>query len=188
MNKERRLLLCIFFILVFAVVLLIVPMAQAQYWALMPPYNVLWPLWSPPLSPVDPLTGVATPLVTELTRNTILPVQPAIAWDPAYDIWALYNTPPLFGTGLLFFDRIYGLNAWPPPYLYDSVAGAPIPITFLTTWGLLKPPGFAGGEEAYFIGLANAIYALTYGLPSADFLGLLTASDLWGLGPISTGI
>lgn len=192
MNKERRFLLCIFFILVFAVGLLIVPMAQAQNWALMPPYNVLWPLWSPPLVTDfnwDPLVLLGTtPIVTELTRNTILPVQPAIAWDPAHEIWALYNTPPLLGSGLLFFDRTYGLNPWPPPYLFDSVAGTPIPITFLTTWSLLKPPGFAGGEEAYFIGLANAIYALTFGLPTADYLGLLTASDLWGLGPISTGI
>jgi hypothetical protein len=192
MDKERRSLICIFFILVFALGLLIAPMAQAQNWALMPPYNVLWPLWSPPLVTDfnwDPLVLRGTvPIVTELTRNTILPVQPAIAWDPATSIWALYNTPPLLGSGLLFFDRVYGLNSWPPPYLYDSVAGAPIPITFLTTWGLLKPPGFAGGGEAYFISLANAIYSLTYGLTGPEFLNLLTASQLWGLGPISTGI
>ena len=185
MDKERRSLLCIFFILVFALGLLIAPLVQAQTWTLMPPYNVLWPLWSPVLSPLDPLTGVATPLVTQLTSSTILPVQPAIAWDPAHEIWALYNTPPLIGTGLLFFDRIYGLNPWPPPYLQDPLAGTPIPITFLSTWSLLPVTGYAGGEEAFFIPLANAIYSLTYGLSGADYLSLLTVADIWGLPPIS---
>ena len=189
MNKERRFLLYIFFILVFALGLLIAPVAQAQNWALMPPYNVLWPLWSPPLVTDfnwDPLVLRGTiPIVTELTKNTILPVQPAIAWDPSTSIWALYNTPPLFGSGLLFFDRNYGLNPWPPPYLFDSAAGTPIPITYLTTWGLLKPTGLTGGSDAFFIPLANAIYALTYGLSTTDYLGLLNAATLWGLGPIA---
>ena len=103
MSKERRFSLLVFIILIFALGLFITPVAQAQ-WALMPPYNVLWPLWSPPLVTDfnwDPLVlAGTTPIVTELTRNTILPVQPAIAWDPAHEIWALYNTPPLFGSGL----------------------------------------------------------------------------------------
>ena len=44
--------------------------AQAQYWQALPPYNLLWPLWSPPLesshhnpSPVPILTDL--PLVSE---------------------------------------------------------------------------------------------------------------------------
>ena len=187
MVKERKFLILLLSFLVIAG-LLLSPTVMAQYWTSLPPYNIMWPLWSPPLVTDfnwDPLVLLGTtPIVTELTRNTILPVQPAIAWDPAHEIWALYNTPPLLGSGLLFFDRIYGLNPWPPPYLYDSVAGTPIPITFLTTWGLLKPPGYAGGDEAYFIGLANAIYALTYGLTGPEYLSLLTPSDLWGLPPI----
>ena len=70
---------------------------DARYWEILPPYNVLWPLYSPPLSPIDPVSGVATPLISELTANTILPVQPGIAWDPSQDVyWLLYNTPPPF--------------------------------------------------------------------------------------------
>jgi len=160
--------------------LLTSPAVRAQNGALMPPYNVLWPLWSSVLSPVDPLTGLKTPLVPELTRNTILPVQPAIAWDPTTSIWALYNTPPLFGSGLLFFDRLYGLNSWPPPYLYDSVAGIPNPITFTVTWSLLPATGATGGGQAFFIPLANAIYALTYGLTGPEYLNLLTTAQIWG--------
>ncbi len=183
MGKERRYTLFIFFIFIFALGLLIAPAAQAQNWALMPPYNVLWPLWSPVLSPPDP-AGIPTPLVTQLTRNTILPIQPAIAWDPATSIWALYNTPPLLGTGLLFFDRVYGLNPWPPPYLQDPATGVPIPITFLATWGLLPVTGLTGGDNAFFIPLANAVYSLTYGLTGPEYLSLLTASQIWGLPPI----
>jgi hypothetical protein len=181
MYKERRFLFFISFMLIFALGLLITSMAQAQNWELMPPYNVLWPLWSPALSPKSPTTGLPTPLVTSLTKNTILPVQPAIAWDPTTSFWALYNTPPLFGSGLLFFDRVYGLNPWPPANLQNPTTGAPIPITYTVTWGLLPVPPVTGGDNAYFIPLANATYALTYGLTTAQYLSLLTSAQIWGL-------
>jgi hypothetical protein len=186
MIKKRKgfFLLLLTFMAVGIFGLLTSPAVRAQNWALMPPYNVLWPLWSPPLVTDfnwDPLVlRGTTPIVTELTRNTILPVQPCLAWDPTTSIWALYNTPPLFGSGLLFFDRFYGLNSWPPPNLYDSVAGVPNPITYTVTYGLLPVTGAQGGGEAFFIPLANAIYALTYGLTGPEFLNLLTTSQLWG--------
>ena len=47
-------------------------------WVALPPYNVMWPLWSPALSPISPITGLTTPLLTSLTRNTVLPVQPGL--------------------------------------------------------------------------------------------------------------
>lgn len=41
--------------------------SYAQNWFNLPPYNILWPLWSsdllPDLSPVHPVTGLPTPLV-----------------------------------------------------------------------------------------------------------------------------
>jgi len=185
MCKERRFFLFTFFISIFALGLLITPVAQAQNWQLMPPYNVLWPLWSPALSPKSPTTGLPTPLVTSLTKNTVLPVQPALAWDPTTSLWALYNTPPLFGSGLLFFDRVYGLNPWPPANLVNQTTGAPSPITYTVTWGLLPVPSLSASANAYLVPLANATYALTYGLTTAQYLNLLTPAQIWGIPPIT---
>lgn len=190
MCKERKFLLLLLVIAIFAMMasagLFIDSATEAQYWSLMPPYNVLWPLWSPALSPINPITGLATPLITELTANTILPVQPALAWDPCQPLpWALYNAPPLFGGGLAFFDQIYGLNPWPPPYLQDPLTGAPAPITWspLATWSLIAPTDV--GHIEYLIPLANITYALTYGLAGQSVLDLLTPAQIWGLPPIS---
>jgi len=190
MCKERKFLLLLFVIAIFAMMasagLFIDSATEAQYWSLMPPYNVLWPLWSPALSPINPITGLATPLITQLTANTILPVQPSLAWDPCQPLpWALYNAPPLFGGGLVFFDQTYGLNPWPPPYLQDPITGAPAPITWspLATWSLIAPTDV--GHIEYLIPLANITYALTYGLAGQSVLNLLTPAQIWGLPPIS---
>ena len=157
---------------------------DAQYWEILPPYNVLWPLYSPPLSPINPVSGVATPLISELTANTILPVQPGIAWDPSQDVyWLLYNTPPPFVGGLLWFDWQYGLNPWPPIYLQDPLTGAPAPITY----AVLNPTLLAPPEPEHFefyIPLGNATWALNFGLFGQPYLDLLTASELFGLPPI----
>ena len=58
------------FIILIAVGLFYVPCAQAQYnWWPLPPYNTLWPLWSPELSPVSPITGLPSPIVNSLYRD-----------------------------------------------------------------------------------------------------------------------
>ena len=189
---RKRALIVIFSILCFLNIfifsdLLLPSSVQAQYWASLPPYNVLWPLWSPPLSPLDPVTGVSTPLITSLTSNTILPVQPALAWDPvAYALkppWALYNIPAAFGGGLAFYDFEYGLNPWPPSYLVDSTTGSPSPIALPLGWSLILPTGL--GHLEYFIPIANLTYAVTYGITPAEYLSLLTSAQIWGLPPIS---
>lgn len=84
--------------------------SYAQYWTALPPYNLLWPLWSPVLSPPDPITDLQSPLITELTISTILPVQPGLAWDTCQLMpWALYNvSEPLF-LDLLSAADIWGL-------------------------------------------------------------------------------
>ena len=172
--------ICVLTFLLSATGIFISPfMARAQYWAALPPYNVLWPLWSPALSPVDPVTGVATPLVTTLTQNTILPVQPALAWDPLQPggsgfPWLLYNTPAAFGGGLLYWDVYYGLNQWPPTYMLDSVSGAPAPISLPLSWSVLLPTGL----NEWLVPLANAMYSYQYGVPISS---LLTSADIWGL-------
>jgi hypothetical protein len=78
--KKIKIVLLIITLICFCLV--IPSSARAQDWQAIPPYNLLWPLWSPVLSPPDPVTGVPTPLLTELSSSTILPVQPVLATDP----------------------------------------------------------------------------------------------------------
>ncbi len=189
MFKENKYFHLLFFILAFTFIVFSIscflgmPLNEAQNWALMPPYNVLWPLWSPVLSPVDPITGLKIPLISTLTTSTILPLQPGLVWDPSQGApWPIYNKPLAFGGGLLYFDRVYGLNNWPPPYLIDPITGAPAPITYLITYSLLLPTSL--GELEYLIPSANLAYSLSYGITGPAFLNLLQAADIWGLPPI----
>ena len=157
------------------------PLAQAQYWQALPPYNLLWPLWSNVLSPIDALTDLPIPLLSELTNNTILPVQPILAWDPAQSLpWALYNIPPVLGGGLTYFSPFFGLNPWPPPYLLDST-GLPAPIALPVDYGALPPTDINSGID--IVTLGNIQYLLDYptnlfGIPQSS---LLTVGDIWGL-------
>lgn len=106
----------------------------AQYWTPLPPYNTLWPLWSPALSPVDPVTGFPVPIVSALYPSTILPVQPGLTWDPALSYpWLLYNTP----VGMAYYDPIAGINPWPPSYLVGS--SGPLPLTLPLDYSSLAP-------------------------------------------------
>ncbi len=170
-----------FFILV-VIGLIGTPLAQAQYWQALPPYNLLWPLWSPLLSPVDSLTGLATPLLSQLTNTSILPVQPVLAWDPSQSLpWALYNIPPVLGGGLTYFSPLYGMNPFPPPYLLDSLTGLPAPITLPVGFGALSPTNITSGID--LVALGNIQYLLNYptslfGIPQSS---LLTVADIWGL-------
>ncbi|MEW6379718.1 MAG: hypothetical protein AB1611_08930 [bacterium] len=107
-----------------------------QNWAAMPPYNTLWPLWSPALSPVNPATGQPTPLVTSLTPSTVLPVQPGLTWHFALGHpWLLYNTP----MGMAYYDPFTGIDLWPPDILMNSITGLPITITLPPTYSILPP-------------------------------------------------
>ena len=127
----------IFFVLISLVALSLVysPISQAQNWAAMPPYNTLWPLWAPALSPVNAITGLPTPIVSELIPSTVLPVQPGLTWDPAAaNPWLLYNSP----LGMTYYDPIGGVNLWPPSYLRD-ISGSPLPLTLPLNYGYLPP-------------------------------------------------
>lgn len=110
--------------------------ANAQNWAALPPYNTLWPLWSPVLSPVNAATGLATPLVTSLTPRTVLPVQPGLTWDTTLRYpWLLYNTP----LGMAYYDPIGGINLWPPRILSNVITGSPITLTLPVNYSALLP-------------------------------------------------
>ena len=148
---------------------------RAQYWAAIPPYNTLWPLWSPVLSPVSAKTGVPTPLVTSLTPKTILPVQPGLTWDPSFGYpWLLYNST----IGLAYWDQLFGFNPWPPDHLFDPVLNQPIPITLTGNWASLPPTPFAWGAQ--WVPVANTAY-LNYPYAVSPIGTLLTALQIWGL-------
>ena len=126
MSTKKRLTYTLF-VLVSLVALSLVysPISQAQNWAAMAPYNTLWPLWAPNLSPINSVTGLPTPIVSELLPSTVLPVQPGLTWDPsAANPWLLYNSP----LGMTYYDPISGVNLWPPSYLQDP-SGGPLPLS-----------------------------------------------------------
>jgi len=122
----------IFFVLI---LLVVAPVAHAQNWIEMAPYNTLWPLWSPVLSPINDITGLPTPVVSSLFPNTQLPVMPALTWDPSMPYpWLLYNTLQ----GMTYFDPLAGINLWPAPSLLDS-AGLPAPLVLPPDYANLPP-------------------------------------------------
>jgi len=145
------------------------PIVQAQYWTALPPYNTLWPLWSPALSPVDPVTGLPTPIVNNLSLATILPVQPGLTWDPSFNYpWLLYNTP----TGLGYFDQLYGFGMWPPLF-------ATFPLTPSPAWPFL-PPTSTNWLQSH-VTLSNLLYSFLYDVDPTAFSLLLTPAAILGL-------
>ena len=168
-----------------AILLIASPTIQAQNWVAMPPYNLLWPLWSPALSPANPVTGVPTPLLTSLTSNTFLPKEPVMLWDPVLRgfPYLLYNIPQPLGGGMVFFDQYYGMNPWPPPYLIDSTLGfpTPSPIALPTGFGALSP--IVLDPFADYVALGNLYFLAQYppGLFATAVAGLLTSAEIWGL-------
>ncbi|MGA1867939.1 MAG: hypothetical protein ACMUJM_05255 [bacterium] len=190
MHRKKRIVFIVMTLTILLIALLVAG-AQADYWTAMPPYNVLWPLWSPALSPENPVTGVATPLVNAVTRHTILPVQPAMLWDPASPEanngplpWLAYNTPLALGGGLLIWDQYYGMRPFPPDYMVDPVTSTPVPIPLPLSYWLLRPIEFEEINAYHFV-LGNLVYANTYGVP---LLNLLTPQEFWGLPPLTVGV
>lgn len=196
--------LCALILILF---LMVGQLAMAQTWQALPPYNFLWPLWSPALSPVDPVTGLKNPIVSALYPSTVLPLQPGLAWYPIFDYpYFLYNSP----VGLQYYDLVYGINPWPPSYVLDPVAGAPIAITppvgysFLPVtdpaWIQTNVPIANLAYLAEYPNLALAAYTLSlpYNLtgldpwlasliyPTPAFSSLLTAAQILGYAPVAS--
>lgn len=165
---------------------------EAQLWQALPPYNVLWPLWSPVLSPPDPVSGVPIPLVTQLTKNTVLPVQPALVWNPDLPYYyLLYNYIPTYGDPYLkYYDPteypaigVYNsaiFQNWPPTYLLQTLN--PFVNIYITVPNPLDLP--VGYENLITIDptlFLNWFYPLV-NYAWQDYNGidpyLLTASDL----------
>ena len=182
-----------------------VPVPTTPNWINLPPYNTLWPLWSPPLSPINPLSGLPTPIVSNLKPSTVLPVQPGLTWDPNLKYpWLLYNTP----LGMAYYDPLYGINTWPPSYLKNSITGLPAPIdlSLILGWSTLLPTAtswlsnnvpvannsFINAYPAYAVayeilqGGTLASYPIFASLlnPAPPLQSLLTPALLLGLGPL----
>lgn len=150
----------------------------AQTWTALPPYNFLWPLWSPALSPVNPVTGLPTPIVSDLYPSTVLPAQPGLAWNPAFSYpYFLYNSP----IGMQYYDIIYGINAWPPGYVQNPVTGAPIPV------GLPAGYSFLPATDPLWIQqnlpAANLAYLAEYPNLALSAYNLVLPPNLTGLNP-----
>ena len=170
-------------IMVLGIFLIQYPATVNAYWQPLPPYNTLWPLWSPVLSPIDPLTGAPLPIINELTPETILPVQPALTWDPRQaNPWLLYNSP----YGLCYYDPLYGIDLWPPDSLLDPLTGliAPIDLLLLKTYYTALAPT-STSWLTNTVPLANVFFYNTY--PSItvastpSFSSFLTPAQLLGL-------
>ncbi len=133
--------------------------AQFDSWAAIPPYNTLWPLWSPVLSPVDAVSGLPTPVITSLVPKTVLPVQPGLTWDPAMRFpWMLYNTP----LGLAYYDVYTGVNLWPPPSLMNVITGLPIELSLPVDYATLPGPPFLLTFLQSDVPAANSAYQTYY--------------------------
>jgi hypothetical protein len=177
--KKRMIWLgIVFFFFLTAVFLTAVPALQAQNWTALPPYNLLWPLWSPVLSPIDATTGVATPLLTSLSAASILPVEPVLAWNKWLEYpWLFYNTPVAAGGGLSIYDALWGFNPFPPPGLLTPL-GAPLPTPL--------PPGFGAleitdpDEWSFLVNAGNLAYGAAFPATGIPLASLLTAADIWG--------
>jgi len=93
--------------------------AQLDWWPL-PPYNTLWPLWSPVLSPLNAF-GIPVPIVNSLKPDTVLPVQPGLTWDPALKYpWLLYNTP----AGIKFIKQLDLFSSYKYVMAISSCSGS----------------------------------------------------------------
>lgn len=156
---------------IFSLITLIqAPMVHSQYWTALPPYNTLWPLWSPLLSPINSATGLAAPIVNSLGSSMVLPVQPGITWNPALAYpWLLYNTP----LGMVYFDAMYGMNTWPPISLIDTMTGLPTPITLPADFSSLPPTSSLWLSTNVPIG--NSLYQTSY--PYYAYLATLSLTN-----------
>ena len=169
----RKSIIFICFIIFFCLIL--IPPAQSQNWESIPPYNTLWPLWSPILSPVDATTQLPTPIVNSLNRFTILPYQPALTWDPYMPYpWMLYNTP----FGLAFYDVTQDdVFMWPPIHLVNWLSFEPSPISLPAGYSAYPPISTTFLSE--YIPLANEAYTDQYGVNAFLLNALQLVAPFW---------
>jgi hypothetical protein len=141
-------------------------LANAQNWVALSPFNTLWPLWSPALSPIDPITGLPAPIVNNLSPGTILPVEPGLTWDPVLNYpYLLFNSPD----GLVYYNFWGGIEGgllpWPPGYLQATFNEAgniwtlpPSPLTLPAGYADLPPTSPLWLAQMIPVAFANYFY------------------------------
>ena len=86
-------------------VVLVCSVSYAQTWTNLPPYNILWPLWSPALSPVIAVTSLPTPLLNKIGTWDMTKYDAKgynyTSWDSPYNHgWVKIEPPyPVYGYG-----------------------------------------------------------------------------------------
>ena len=182
----RSIKLFMIFIVLLAASFMITSTVSAQYWQAMPPYNVLWPLWSDVLSPN--ISGIPTPIVDSLTRSTQLPVMPVFVWDigPNNAInmpYFLYNTPPILGGDLIYWEGVTGFGTFPPTGFISPTGGInpnPLPIGY----DYLIPDSTFSNFDLLTL-KANTAYQSFFGpvTGAVPFFDLIPGDELWGSPP-----
>ena len=173
----------LFVILSFSIVFFAHSWVFAAYWTPIPPYNVLWPIWT------GANNGIPQP--AELIPTTLLTDMPVWVWNGSLPYtWFLYNTPPTAGGLLSYWDPWTGFGLWPPPSLKDPVTGAPAPIAWDFTITPFLIPSWPLSDFASWANQANLAYlaATTGAVGAVPFLNLLTPSQLWGTAPFDIPI
>lgn len=152
MNKRKNLLLCLL-ILIISIIFFMNSSVSAQWWESIPPYNLLWPLFVPELSPVDALSGLPTPIVNTLQRDTVLPKWPVWVWNPNRSYpYFLFNGP--WTSNLQFYDYYSGFHPFPDP----TNVTIP-PITLPANWPFAVPP-FSQVDFAIMANTATLTYVV----------------------------
>ncbi len=139
--------------------------ATVPYWQIMPPYNVLWPLWVGALSPA----GV--PALDTLDTNTVLPIQPVWVWNDTLDYpWFIYDFAPGLAGGLYYYDLFYGFKP------FDSTLTALSPLNYealIPPWGAIDFATWANQSTILFDNFWTNV-----GYPSI-LTQLVTPASLW---------
>jgi hypothetical protein len=186
MRRLKQLLFCLL-ILGIVGTFFINSSALAQYWQAMPPFNVLWPLWVPELSPPD-ATGIPRPIVDTVSATTVLPpgVEPAWVWDFTKDYpYFLYNGPG----GLYYWNILTGFNPVPsvgiPAPAPSVLTATALDLATVPSYQYLIP-SFGTLDFATWALLANLDYAATdsvLAFVGVPYTQLLRPGVLWGTPP-----
>ena len=97
-----------------------------QSWTIMPPYNVLWPLWSPVLSPIDTFSQ-NFPLLTDIFSNNFFDFFDLNPWPPSLP--TVENYPPVLQFPLSSTQSLWNIAV---PATQFVTFPTPVPVISIT--------------------------------------------------------
>lgn len=121
MSVEIKSRISLWITLLFLTVILLTNFTRSHaIWEPIPPYNVMWPLWSSAYTPVNALVSVAAPLVSDFrTMDIYRPASPSGIYSSYKMVNAyreVYGTPgvsdPLLGSSINYgrYSQLVGSN------------------------------------------------------------------------------